>query len=605
MIVLKNKFMSRIYQLTFLFALFFIINAQAQKIILGDDESNITITSSDSWSPLYAYDSASAGKTVGSIGLMAKQFASSRFLHQATLGFTENDIKDVTRMGFEQWIDHQIKAPHQSILSISEKAFKDAYDWYFVNHTDSTRAPSYFSALYFNYAFWENHLKNKDRLRQRVALALSEILVVSINSELVGNGRAIAHYYDLLLNHAFGNYKDLLRDVSLSPVMGYYLSHLNNPKEIPEENIHPDENYAREIMQLFTIGLYELNLDGSRKLDPQGNPIPSYSQADIKEMAKVFTGLGFSKVMPNQWVDTASFGTNYYLGDLLSPMRMYDEWHQPGEKKLMNGFTIQAGQKGMKDVEDAIHFLIKHPNIGPFISKQLIQRLVKSNPTPGYIRRVASVFNDDGNGVKGNLAAVVKAILLDNEARDCEWLSDPKNGQLREPFVRYTHFASPLDVEQYYGRYWNSSFDYLQNVGQIPMASPTVFNFFLPSFSPLGEIKKNGLVAPEFQLHNSRTAIGYVNYVNNWAVYNYLFYSWEEFDPATYLNTTELQKLAREPETLINKLDLLYTYGNLSDRTRGIIKEALNSLVYGNYREERVRMALYLLCISPDFTILK
>lgn len=578
----------------------------SQAVVIGSkDGPSVKVNSSSSWQPLYNLDSASAEKTVNETGLIYKQLTASRFLHQATLGFDQGDIDRLTDLNFDKWIDNQVRIKPSYYLPAMDTIFKEVYDWYFKFNTDSADAPTYYSYIYYNYAFWENHLKQKDKLRQRMALALSEIFVISVNSDLGGMGRAVASYYDLFMKHAFGNYKDLLQDVALHPSMGYYLSHLNNPKEIPEENIHPDENFAREIMQLFTIGLYELNPDGSRKLDPAGNPIPTYDQADIKELAKVFTGLSFSGVVPNMYVDTAFFGVNFYLGDFLLPMKMYNEWHEPGTKKLADDYVIPDGQPGMKDIQDAIDHLFNHPNTGPFICKQLIQRLIKSNPSSHYVKRVADVFADDGSGVRGNFEAVLKAILLDPEARDCEWLEDPANGQLREPITRYTHFASATNPEQYYGRYWNASIDYLNNVGQIPLASPTVFNFFLPTYAPLGQIKEMDLVGPEFQIHNSRTSIGYLNMVNFWAVYNYLLYSWTENDPPTSINLDEFKKYAREPETLINKLDMLLTYGNLSDRTRKIIAEAVEELVIGDYREDRVRLALYLISISPDFAIIK
>jgi len=387
--------------------------------------------------------------------------------------------------------------------------------------------------------------------------------------------------------------------------MGFYLSHLNNPRADEEENVHPDENYAREIQQLFSIGLHELNEDGSKKLDNDGNEIPTYGQDEIKEFAKIFTGLGVADVIPNMYLDTAEFGVGIYLGDLTKPMRMYEEWHEPGEKKLLNDFVVPAGQSGMKDVEDAIDNLVNHPNVGPFLGRRLIQQLVTSNPSPAYITRVTRVFNDNGNGVRGDLKAVVRAILMDTEARTCEALSRPDHGKLREPFTRYVHFVSALDVEQFYGRYWNVGWSFYQSTGQVPLAAIHVFNFYLPDYKPVGPIGDEGLYAPEFQIHNSRTGVSYINEVNAWAIWNSVMNSWEPEDPNAIINVEDLKSLAADPEVLVNRLDVLFTHGMLSDRTRNVIKNAIEPLIFGDYRNERVRMALYLMMISPDYNIIK
>jgi uncharacterized protein (DUF1800 family) len=448
-------------------------------------------------------------------------------------------------------------------------------------------------------------MKSEDLLRQKVALALSEIFVISINSGLSDQGYGLADYYDVLLKNSFGNFEDLLYDVSVHPCMGYYLSHLNNPREIPEENIHSDENYAREIMQLFTIGLYELNQDGSRKTDSLGNWIPTYGQKDIKELAKVFTGLGVGDVVENEWTDQPYFGLDIYIADMTVPMIMYEEWHQPGPKTMPDGYVIPEGQSGLQDIRDAIHQLFLHPNVGPFIGKQLIQRLVTSNPSPEYISRVSAVFADNGQGQRGDLGAVVKAILLDPEARTCAALEDEAFGKLREPFTRYTHFTKAVTMEQFYGRYWNVAYGFYEATNQIPLGSRTVFNFFLPDYQPIGPIADNELVGPEFQLHNSRTSVEYINQVNDWAVWGYVMDDWEQENPYVTFNVDDLMDLARDPEVLVNRLDMLFTHGMLSERTREIIKDAIRPMTNGYYRYDRVRLALYLIMISPDYAIMK
>ena len=437
-------------------------------------------------------------------------------------------------------------------------------------------------------------------------MALSEILVISINSDLDGFGEALASYYDLLMVHAFGNYKDLLKDVALHVSMGYYLSHLNNPKSIPAENIHPDENFAREIMQLFTIGLYMLNQNGTRQTDGQGNFIPTYDNNDIKELAKVFTGLGPGAINENvDWTNEPYFGLGIWGTDMTVPMIMYPEWHEPGPKTLLGQYTIPGGQSGMDDICDAVDFLFNHQNVAPFISYRLIQRLIKSNPSPGYVSRIASVFNNNGSGERGDLKAVVRAILLDPEARECSWQQQPDHGKLREPILRYTHAAKALPLDSPLGRYWNNGFSFLDATKQHPLAAPTVFNFFLPDHQPNGPIANNNLFAPEFKIHDSRTSVGFINQVNQWAVWNSLWWSWEENDPNVEYDLSSLVPMAEDPEVLINHLDILFTNGQLSDESRTSIRTALQGLIWGDYQYDRARLGLYLILISPDYAVFR
>ena len=578
---------------------------KAQVILGSDPTQEIKVTTSSNYTPQYWTLSATGEKTINKVGLEGPLMEASRFLSQATLGADLTTIEQVANQGIEAWIDDQMTVPQSQTLDRLNEVFAEVIEWYLVNggNPDEVSTRPYWTI--FNYTWWENHMKNEDLLRQKVALALSEIFVISIESNLSDAGFGLADYYDILLKHSFGNFEDMLREISLHPCMGYYLSHLNNPREIPEENIHSDENYAREIMQLFTIGLYELNQDGSRKTDGQGEWIPTYDQADIKELAKVFTGLGVGGVMENEWVDEPYFGLDIYVADMTTPMIMYEEWHQPGTKTLANGYVIPAGQTGLKDINDAVHQLFLHPNVGPFIGKQLIQRLVTSNPTPGYISRVAAVFADNGQGERGDMGAVIKAILMDPEARTCSALEEDRFGKLREPFTRYTHFTKAIEMEQYYGRYWNVSYGFYQATNQMPLASRTVFNFFLPDFQPIGAIADNDLVGPEFQIHNSRTSVEYINQVNDWAVWGYVMDDWEDDNPHVTYNIEELLPLARDPEVLVNRLDILFTHGTLSDRTREIIKDAITPLVSDNYRYNRTRLALYLMMISPDYAIMK
>ncbi len=562
---------------------------------------NIMVTSSSD------FGESTASKTITGAGLDAPLMETSRFLSHATFGANRALIEEVTEKGFSTWIDEQMAVTPTVISPMLENIWQEVFDARVAGGQDPEEIFGPW-AVHYNYAWWQLNMTNNDLLRQRVAMALSELLVVSINSDLRNRPEAMANYYDILINKAFDNYLDILKEVSLTPTMGYYLSHLNNPKEILEENIHPDENYAREIMQLFSIGLYELNNDGSHKLDGAGNSIPTYDNDDIKELAQVFTGLGPGAVAEwVEWTDTPFFGLNFWGTEARVPMIMYSEWHDTSPKELIGGVTLPAGQDGMTDINQAIEHLFNHANVGPFIARHFIQRLITSNPTPAYIDRVASVFNDNGQGVRGDMTAFIKALLLDPEARNCASMSADENGQLREPLVRYLQVCRALPTDSPLGRYWNNGFDYLDATGQQILSSPTVFNFFPPDYQPVGGIADANLVAPEFKLHNTATSVGFMNRVNNWVLWDGLMYSWEgDYGDVTIeLNTLDLEDEADTPERVLNELDILFTHGQLTDETRTIIRDSMDPLIWGEYQRDRVRLALYLLLVSPDYNIRK
>jgi len=584
-----------------------IASAFAQTVTLGGGNCNgITVLTSSSYTPPNWTQTADGYKTICGDGLDGPRMDASRFLAQATLGANLELIQKVADEGSAQWLDEQLASQPSYVLPVTMSIYQEIVTNFLANGGDSSDVGyrPYWSA--FQYGYWHHLMTGGEsqKVRERVALALSEIFVISMNSDLSGFGDVLASYYDLFNKNAFGNYEDLLMDVALHPAMGFYLSHLNNPKTIEEENIHPDENFAREIMQLFSIGLYELNEDGSRKTDGSGNWMPTYGQQDIKNLAKVFTGLGLSGVVPNEYVDGAEFGLGIWVGDMTHPMRMYEDWHEPGEKIIVGNYTIASGQSGMADIAEAIHTLFMHPNVGPFIGKQLIQRMVTSNPSPAYVARVTQAFNDNGQGERGDMKAVIRAILLDPEARTCAALESPTHGKLVEPLIRYTQFSQALPLEQYDNKFWNIGYDFWEATGQAPLGAPSVFNFFLPDYQPIGPIAQQSLIAPEFQIHNTKTSVGYINQVNNWTASNYVMANWED-QPWVVLNTDELTPLARDPEVLLNRLDVLFTHGQLTDRTRSIIKSALEPIQRGDYRDDRVRLALYLLLISPDYAIFK
>jgi len=569
----------------------------------------ITVSSSSEQSRPDWNEVAQAENTVNGNGLDARLLETSRFLAQTTFGTNLEYIKTVSQGTFEDWIDNQFTINSNSLGILTENIYDDALQIWMDNGGAEV---DYFGpeASHFLYAWWQNNMNNDDLLRQRVALALSEILVISTNSDLANYGNGLGYYYDMLAANSFGNFKDLLLDVSLHPMMGYYLSHYNNPKSNPSLNIHPDENYAREIMQLFSIGLHQLNNNGSYVLDANSQRIPTYDNDDIKEFAKVFTGLGVGDVIENINGITPEFGLHFWWCKKDTPMAVYEEWHEQGEKHLLNGFTVPSGQTGMQDVEMAVNHLFNHQNVGPFIAKRLIQSLVKSNPTPQYINHVASVFNNTA-GVRGNMKAVIKAILLHNEARTCGWANHPNQGKLKEPMIRYFNLARQIDRETPSGFDWNVGFWFYISTGQAPLSAPSVFNFFLPNFKPNGEISDNGLVAPEFQIHNSSTSLGYVNIIDYFTSPEWIpvFETWDLELEDSRLDFESLKYWAKDPEVLINHLDKLFTNGLLSQETHVIIRDAITPIQGSDpdidYMYYRVKMALYLLFISPDYAIQK
>ncbi len=613
-----------------LFIVGFSYDLEAQSYYGGGNSNNVTVTSSHQYQDPAWPNTAFDDNTVNDQGMLAPYFDAARFLQQASIGYEEADVQAVMNLGMENWIEDQFNKSASLTLPKTEEIFdiiNDSLTAAGLAH-EIDRRPNW---KIFNYAWWDINMYNDDLLRHKVAAALSEILVISRNSDLSGYGDGLASYYDLLLEHAFGNYRNLLYDVTLHPCMGHYLSHLNNPKTDTINDIHPDENYAREIMQLFTIGLYELNLDGSRQMQ-NGQEIPTYDNEDINQFAKVFTGLGVGDVVPelldpnNMYDDTAYFGMGLWKANVTIPMKMYEvddpntNWrdedqHEDGPKYLLNGFVIPGTQTGLQEIDAAVGHLFDHANVGPFIAYRLIQRLVKSNPSPGYISRVATAFNNGygGHTGRGNMKAVIKAILMDSEARGESFQNSPMNGRLIEPLFRYTHFARAADKVNPNGFYWNVAYGFYEDTKQAVLASPSVFNFFLPDDTPLGPIQDAGLVAPEFKLHDSRTSVGYMNNVYRWSAHwGEIMNTWED-DAMNHTEVTwsidNLLPLTHDTERYINWLDKHMIGGRMTDRTRKILRTALNSydpqLSWHNYEENRVRMGLYLALISPEYSTLR
>jgi len=402
------------------------------------------------------------------------------FLIRATFGPTEEDILAVMDSGYEAWIDGQMSLPISRQLPLLESRL--AADG--LNPLELASPVPHLQNARMD-TWWELAIRAPDQLRQRVAFALSEILVISDLGQLARPVHAIASYHDMLVENAFGNYRELLEDVTLHPAMGSYLSMRRNEKADEGNNIRPDENFARECMQLFSIGLVMLNLDGTVQMDG-GQPIPTYGQQQITEFSRVYTGWNFfnaPRFVTNLPISTAAYTT---------PMRAFEEFHDDGSKTLLGGEVISAGLSAAEDLDAALDNIFNHQNVAPFVSKQLIQRLVTSNPTPAYVERVASVFNDNGQGVRGDLAAVIRSILLDDEALTA---ADRLGGaKLKEPLLRLTQLWRAFDAVGVNGlfRYSHPEWDF----GQRPYGSPSVFNFFSPAYAQPGPIAAMGLVSP-------------------------------------------------------------------------------------------------------------
>jgi uncharacterized protein (DUF1800 family) len=446
----------------------------------------------------------------------------------------------------------------------------------------TTNPTALLSQLEFYESFWNQAANGPDQLRQRVKLALSEIFVISFVSKQI-DVRGLASYYDLLGRNAFGNYRTLLEQVSLHPMMGIYLSAMANIKEDPTTGRHPDENYAREIQQLMSTGLYQLNQDGTQKQDASGAPIPTYTMSDIQGLSKVFTG--FSWWHPNP---TSGGGNPTFLGgfqapdSVVTPMIPYPYYHSISEKTFL-GVTIPASSTpdASGDLKIALDTIFNNPNVGPFIGKQLIQRLVTSNPSKEYVARISAVFNDNGQGVRGDLGAVVKAILLDPEARDPANMAAPRFGKIREPVVRLANWMRAFNAYSNSG-IWNvGSTSQPTVLGQSPLNAQTVFNFFRPGFSPPGTITGGaGDVAPEFQIINEVSAAGYLNTMQT-AIGSGI-------GAPTLVGTVKLPDvqskytnevaIAASPQALVDRVNLLLMYGQMSAGLKARILESVASV---------------------------
>jgi uncharacterized protein (DUF1800 family) len=528
----------------------------------------------------------------GSLPVTMPARSAVRFLSQASFGANEAELAKVEANWRWGWLQSQFDMPVASTHWDGVKARQAI--WVSQGTATAPRDITSAPATIFDYETWESYFTANDQLRKRVGYALSQILVTSMNGFGSGgryNALLGAGYVDVLEQNAFGNFRQLLQDVTLNPAMGYYLSMRGNRKTDFDKagNVLrvPDENYAREVMQLFTIGLYELNLDGSLKQGSDGKPIDSYTQADVAGLAKAFTG----------WdLDTPA---NDDEGERFRrPMKLITARHETLAKSFL-GETIPANTDGTTSLNKALDTLFKHPNVGPFIGKQLIQRLVTSNPSPAYVARVATVFNNNGQGVRGDMRAVVDAVLRDPDAITPLNIAAPAPtwGKLREPVLRYTQMGRAFNMQAPAGTLWaiGDLSDPATELAQSPLRAQSVFNFYRPGYvPPQSALAAKGLVGPEFQITTDTSVPGYVNAMQAFITTQ---------PKGVTLDLSKELALSTDAVALVNRMDLMLANQALSQATRDAIAQAVTALPATNDKQKltRVRTAMLMTLAAPEF----
>ncbi len=529
-----------------------------------------------------------------------------RFLDQASFGATEADIAQVRRLGAGGWIDAQLAMP-----ATSARRF-----WEGLDAANRAIDPAVVSRNEVQFTFWHHAVTAPDQLRQRVAWALAQIFVVSAADSTVGEQpRGVMAYHDVLATAGLGSYRELLRQVSLSPVMGAYLSHLRNQKDDPATGRVPDENYAREVMQLFSIGLVELNPDGSVRRNGTA-AIETYDAADVSGLARVFTGWSLSCGDASNacffgWSTAPAPDPDAWI----RPMTPYARFHSSGIKTFLD--TTIADQGGTPDpqasLNRALDRLASHPNVAPFIGRQLIQRLVSSNPSPAYVARISAVFNSTG----GNLGAVVKAILLDPEARRAPDVANVEAGRLREPVLRLARLLRAFGARSVSGawRIGNTD-DPATALGQSPWRSPSVFNFYRPGYvPPNSRAGALGLTVPEMQISHETSVAGYANHLRGVLQNGGL----GDIPAGQTLRDVQLpldNELGRadQPAGLVDWVDARLFGAAMPAELRAEIVAAVTSIAVpaltptnaatrDNARRNRLRLAIYLAMVSPEWLL--
>lgn len=501
----------------------------------------------------------------------------SRFLLQAQFSASDADIAAVKASGYVGWLENQIAQPISTAGwdLLDSKGYSDPLA---LKADGVTYATYFLSSALTDQMVWTQLMTAPDAPRKRMALALSEILVVSILG-VQGHWKSqmLAAYWDVLNAHAFGNYRNLLGDITLNPAMGYYLNTKGN-KKADGRGSAPDENYARELMQLFTIGLVDLNMDGTPRL-VNGQPVETYTNDDVSNLAHVFTGWDIDLTgntvtqVPNVG---GSFSSVNNVAFSRKPMVQVGNNHSAVVPTFL-GFTL-SNTAAVPQLDAALDILFNHANTAPFVCKQLIQRLVTSNPTPAYVQRVASVFVNNGRGVRGDMGAVYAAILLDDEARSPDGLSAPTFGKVREPMVRLVQLVRTFGATSTSGNWTIGNLnDPATALGQSPLESPSVFNFFRPGYVPAATSISAGKVVPEFQIVNESSVAGYLNFMQNVIGTDT---SSKDIKTNPYTNEVglALSPTSANPTALIDRLNLLLCGGQLSSGTVDFIATTIGSM---------------------------
>jgi uncharacterized protein (DUF1800 family) len=506
--------------------------------------------------------SAPLAVPVGNPNSVVTAAAARRFLEQAAFGPTPSDAANVQALGFQGWLNQQFAMGQISNYSTQ------------LNSSQGGVATQ----------FLANAVTNPDQLLQKVAFALSQILVTSYTTDIWNS--TMIPYEQMLMADAFTNYRQIMGDVTLSPAMGQYLSMANNAMGNPAAGTLANQNYAREVMQLFSIGTSMLNQDESIQVDANNLPLPTYLQPTIAETARAFTGFTYQPASgPVEWND--------YINPA-GPMTPYPLEHDAGSKQLLNGYAEPAGLSPQQDVSNALDNIFNHPNAGPFVGKILIQHLVKSNPSPAYIERVAAAFANNGSGVRGDMKAVITAILLDPEARanNNGGNDQPTDGHLQEPALfiagMFRAFGGVMSNQNYFA--WD-----LVNMSQDIYNPPNVFNYYAPSFVPPG----SNLLGPEFQILTPDAAVWRANMVAG------LFFSYSNpvlsYGPGTSIDITPYLALAANPATLVAALDLTLTHGTMPAAMKQTIVTAVTDDKAGNL--SRVETGAWLILTSSYYNV--
>lgn len=538
---------------------------------------------------------------------LANDTDAARFLQQAQFSSTPAEITELRGMGPAQWLANQF-VRYQGITG---------WNWLEARGYGAVNSNSYFFNHYpADFMLWSQLLSGPDMMRKRIALALSEFFVTSLASaEFTWRAHAYASWWDTLMRHAFGNYRQLLEDVTLHPAMGYFLNTKGNQKENASTGRVPDENYAREVMQLFTIGVYELNLDGTPRTSG-GVPVESYTQADVTGLARVFTGYDFdTSDGVRHPVDSYTIESKAFAGKRMS---FNANRHSNLEARFL-GTTVPANTPGASALRMALDTLFNHPNAGPFFARQMIQRLVTSHPSPAYVARVAARFNDNGAGVRGDLKAVWVAILLDDEARGPASLASSTFGKLREPMLRFIQWARTFGVTSAAGSWKIFELNNAATqLGQSPLRSPSVFNFFRPGYVPPGTaLSASGATAPEFQLVNESTVGSYLNFMQgviergiNCPEPGVPQAAWTNYAYDVQANYSRELALVADATALVNHVCLVLAAGQISSTSRATMVSALNATPVttassDTVKRRRVWAAILMVMACPEYLIQK